>query len=127
MTHEGSFEMFMSMIALLGLFVLIAIILWTVYQIADRAFLKERSSEGTIVGKWLARPHTSVTMQSHKVRYGNSWRLIISIDGNVAQISIGQGSIDEFQIGDQVLATYSIGRLSGNIRLFNIEKQDKEQ
>lgn len=125
MTHEGLPEIFIGTIAMLCYVGLAAIALWVIYRVADKVFLVERSGEGTIIGKRLARPHTSVTMQSHSVRYGNSWRFIISIGEHEGEISIDQGSVRHFRIGSPVLAKYSIGRLSRRLRIYSIERQDE--
>lgn len=123
MAHEEVSDMLISAVAILGLVTLVAGILWIIYRIADKAFLKERSGQGTVIRKKLGRPHTSVTMQSHKVRYSNSWRLMVSIEDKEGWISIGQGSVEQFRTGDPVLVTYSVGRLSGDVHLFDIRKE----
>jgi hypothetical protein len=105
------------LIVLLGL-----LVIFSLKEIIDRAFLREIEGVGVIEKKIYKAPFSSlecnIVLRSHReVRHQAVWTLQISVNGKTDHIHVSKKYFNSKKKGQDVNVVYSIGRISKNLYL----------
>jgi hypothetical protein len=106
---------------------LIGLVLYGLFYVADSCWLPSETSTGVLVNKWIVPEHYTTTyVQSGKVMIPitslvqTTWNLQIQINGISDNVSVGNGFYNECEIGVELLCDYVNGRFSDEIYISSI-------
>jgi hypothetical protein len=122
---------FIGVLLLLVVLLVAVLIAWGCFVAADSWFLPRNRGMGKIVGKVFTPAHVQPVLiynaatnlsLPYPVFHPDDWSLCVEVAGRQDSISINKKDFGTLSIGDNVIAEYVSGRLSGGLYLKSISR-----
>jgi len=119
----------MGILILLMVLMLVGLFIWGLFTAADSWFLPRERGPGRIAGKSFTPAHyqpvlihnaATNTSMPYPVYHPDDWSLRVEVEGRQDSISVGKKEFKSIAEGDNVIAEYVRGRLSGGLYLKSI-------
>lgn len=112
---------------LLGL-LLLGLVIWGIFYLADSSFLPVQQAEGRVTRKYIVPAHDDTHFQwigkvpmTTTTHYEAEYRAVVKVDGKYDEISLSDTCFRLIDSGQRVNCWYVIGRFSGDIYLKRIQ------
>ena len=125
--QDGAIGIILGILFWFILLIVIAMVGYGVFYVADKTFTYEYTGQGTVTEKFIVPKHTITTynkvgdiMIPSTVTVPTSYNLNIRIDGEIDDISISKKYYNKIKEGDSLKCEYQLGSLSNTLYVNSI-------